>query len=73
MKPRPKRDVKKRKSEGLTKLRAYRKQDPGFQKAITAFVDAEASLEDPLEGEPVYPSETADAITDRFKARPETS
>jgi predicted transcriptional regulator len=37
----------------LAALRAYRKQDPGFQRAIAAFVEAEASLEDPLEGEPM--------------------
>lgn len=37
----------------LASLRAYRKQDPGFQRAIAAFVDAEASLDDPLEGEPI--------------------
>jgi predicted transcriptional regulator len=37
----------------LAKLRAYRKQDPGFQKAIAAFVEAEATVEDPLEGEPI--------------------
>jgi len=35
----------------LAALRAYRKRDPGFQRAIAAFVKAEASLEDPLEGE----------------------
>ena len=36
----------------LAALRAYRKRDPVFRKAIDAFVEAEASLEDPLEGEP---------------------
>ena len=35
----------------LESLRAYRRRDPGFQRAIAAFVEAEASLEDPLEGE----------------------
>jgi predicted transcriptional regulator len=35
----------------LAKLRAYRKRDPQFKKAIAAFIEAEASLEDPLEGE----------------------
>jgi hypothetical protein len=28
-------------------------KDPGFHRAIDAFVEAEACLEDPLEGEPV--------------------
>jgi|SRR5579862_4837507 len=37
----------------LAGLREYRKQDPGFQRAIDSFVDAEAGLEDPLEGEPI--------------------
>jgi hypothetical protein len=37
--------------ENLAKLRAYRKQDPGFKHAIAAFVEAEATVEDPLEGE----------------------
>jgi|SRR5665213_921064 len=35
----------------LAALRAYRKQDPRFQGAIAAFVEAETSLDDPLEGE----------------------
>jgi predicted transcriptional regulator len=37
----------------LSALREYRKRDPGFKHAVAAFVDAEASLEDPLEGKPV--------------------
>lgn len=37
----------------LAELREYRMRDPGFQRAIDAFVDAEAGLEDSLEGEPV--------------------
>ena len=37
----------------LAGLRAYRKQDPGFQRAIASFVEAEANLEDPVEGEPI--------------------
>lgn len=35
----------------IAKLRAYRKRDPQFKKAIAAFIEAEASLEDPIEGE----------------------
>lgn len=35
----------------VSALRAYRKQNPGFKNAIDEFVDAEAGLEDPLEGE----------------------
>jgi predicted transcriptional regulator len=37
----------------LADLQAYRKQDPGFRRAIAAYVEAEASLEDPLKGEPI--------------------
>lgn len=36
----------------LESLRAYRKDDPDFERAIADYVDAEASLgEDPAEGE----------------------
>jgi hypothetical protein len=36
----------------LEALRAYRKSDPGFERAIEDYVDAEASLqEDPAEGQ----------------------
>jgi hypothetical protein len=37
----------------LARLRAYRKRDPKFHHALAAFVESEASLEDPVEGEPV--------------------
>jgi len=37
----------------LARLRAYRKRDPGFERAVVAFVEAEASLDDPLEGKPI--------------------
>src|SRR5580704_6807556 len=37
----------------LADLRAYRKRDPGFRRAIAAFVEAEATSDDPLEGEPI--------------------
>jgi predicted transcriptional regulator len=44
-----------RKEQGLeanlAALRAYRKRDPGFQEAIAAFVEAEATIEDPVEGD----------------------
>ena len=35
----------------LAQLRAYRERDPGFQRAIAAFVESEATLDDPLEGQ----------------------
>jgi hypothetical protein len=37
----------------LKTLREYRRKDPGFRRAITAFVESEASQKDPLEGEPI--------------------
>jgi len=36
--------------ESLACLRAYRQRDPEFKHAIAAIVEAEATLEDPLEG-----------------------
>jgi len=36
----------------LDSLDSYRKKDQGFKRAIAALVDAEATLKDPLEGEP---------------------
>jgi hypothetical protein len=35
----------------LKALREYRRKDPGFKRAIAAFVVSEASPKDPLEGE----------------------
>ena len=35
----------------LASLRAYRSKDPEYGRAIDAFVNAEASIEDPLEGD----------------------
>ena len=37
----------------LERLRAYREHDPQLQRARKAFVEAEASLEDLVEGEPM--------------------
>jgi predicted transcriptional regulator len=39
--------------DNLAGLRAYRKKDPGFRRAVAEFVEAEASLEDPVEGKAV--------------------
>ena len=36
----------------LAELKAYRKNDPGFRRAIAKVVDAEATVKDPLEGKP---------------------
>ena len=45
----------------LDRLRAYRKRDPGFGSAMTAFVESEASVEDPIEGKPFEKSGTGQA------------
>jgi hypothetical protein len=37
--------------ENLDRLREYQKRDPGYKKAFAAFVEAEATIKDPLEGE----------------------
>jgi len=36
----------------LNSLKAYRKKDPGYRRAIASFVEAEAAVSDPVEGEP---------------------
>jgi predicted transcriptional regulator len=41
----------------LKSLEAYRRKDPECKRAIAAFADAEASLQDPLEGEPFEKNE----------------
>ena len=40
-------------SANLAQLRAYRKRDLKFQRAIAAFVESEASFDDPVEGQVV--------------------
>lgn len=37
----------------LERLRAYRERDPQFRRARKAFVEAEASMNDPLEGQAI--------------------
>jgi predicted transcriptional regulator len=46
----------------LEHLRSYAKQDPDYEDAIAAFVDAEARYEDPLEGRPVLESRSAASL-----------
>lgn len=50
----------------LASLKAYRKKDPGFRRAIASFVDAEASQKDPLEGELIEES-ASDVTKDTLK------
>ncbi|PYV82909.1 MAG: hypothetical protein DMG93_10300 [Acidobacteria bacterium] len=47
----------------LKSLRDYRKKDPGFRRAIAAFVDAEATVSDPLEGQPIEGDEDSNSPT----------
>jgi predicted DNA-binding protein len=53
----------------LNSLKAYRKKDPGFRRAIAAFVEAEATGRDPLEGEPFEKVPTHPAMPARYKAK----
>ena len=53
----------------LARLRAYRNRDPEFKRAIAAFVEAEASLKDPLEGAPLE----GQFVEGEFKAGPAQS
>ena len=47
----------------LAGLKAYRTKDRGFRRAIMAFVEAEASVKDPLEGKPIEGA----VVEDSFK------
>lgn len=47
--------------DDMKRLEAYRKKDPKFRRAIAAFVEAEATTPDPLEGEPF--EETEESLT----------
>jgi predicted transcriptional regulator len=45
------REVEQELEASLAKLRAYRAHDPDFKEAIAAFVEGEASLDDPVDGQ----------------------
>lgn len=49
---RRRREVERDLEASLASLRAYRQRDPDFEQAMAAFVEAEASVEDPVEGRP---------------------
>jgi predicted transcriptional regulator len=54
----------------LANLKEYRRKDPGFRKAIAAFVEAEATVQDPLEGEPIEPaSDTVENATGPMQSK----
>lgn len=44
------REVERQLGERLDRLRRYRQQDPGFERAIDAFAKAEVLNKDPAEG-----------------------
>jgi len=46
----------------LESLDAYRKQDPGFKRAIAAFVEAEATEKDSIEGEPFEEADLENSV-----------
>ena len=51
----------------LRRLDAYRKKDPKFRRAIAEFVEAEATVTDPLEGQPF--EETPDKPTGPIQSK----
>jgi len=51
----------------LRRLDAYRKKDPKFRRAITKFAEAEATVKDPLEGQPF--EETPDNATGPLQSK----
>jgi hypothetical protein len=50
--------------ENLARLRTYRERDPGFRNANAAFVESDASFDDPLEGTPIE----GDLVDREFRA-----
>ncbi len=55
----------------LRRLDAYRKKDPKFRRAIAKFVEAEATMKDPLEGQPFdeteLPSESTGPVQSKVR------
>lgn len=53
----------------MKRLDAYRKKDPKFRRAIAAFVEAEATLKDPLEGQPFEEPEESPSVRGPLQSR----
>lgn len=53
------REVERDLETTLERLRQYSSKDPNFEQAIAAFAEAEATLDDPLEGRPIDRPQTA--------------
>lgn len=53
----------------LRRLEAYRKKDPKFRRAISKLVEAEATVKDPLEGQPFEEAENPEESTGSVQSR----
>lgn len=53
----------------MKRLAAYRKKDPKFRRAIAAFVEAETTQQDPLEGEPFEESDDPGKLTEPVRSK----
>jgi hypothetical protein len=53
------REVERDLERTLERLRQYSRKDPNFEQAIAAFAEAEATLDDPLEGRLIDRPQTA--------------
>lgn len=62
------REVERDLEKTLEQLRQYSRKDPDFEQAIAAFAEAEATLDDPLEGTPIDRPQTAQSEIDELLA-----
>lgn len=53
----------------MRRLEAYRRKDPKFGRAVAAFVEAEATLKDPLEGVPFEEPEESHGMTGPLQSK----
>jgi predicted transcriptional regulator len=62
------REVERDLERTLQQLRQYSSKDPDFEQAIAAFAEAEVTLDDPLEGQPIDRPQTAQSEIDELLA-----
>ena len=62
------REVERDLERTLERLRQYSTKDPDFEQAIASFAEAEATLDDPLEGRPIDRPRTAQSEIDELLA-----
>ena len=62
------REVERDLEKTLEQLRQYSSKDPDFEQAIAAFAEAEATLDDPVEGRPIDRPQTAQSEIDELLA-----